>query len=247
MSKVLLKKIRNDLKKEIDLKYKQGCQNFFVEKISCYGVRVPIVRKVALKYFKEEVVLLKKRDLLAVCEELLKSDYNEEATIAIQFLSLSLNQFNVADFKIFSQFLDKYINNWSKDDDFCTHVLGPLVGRYPHLISELKKWTKSKNMWVRRAAAVSFVSSDRANRGKPVGFVARDYLSDVFEVAQLLMFDPEDLVQKGYGWMLKVAANFHQQEVFEFVLKYKDEMSRTALRYAIEKMPISLRKRAMAK
>jgi len=59
--------------------------------------------------------------------------------------------------------------------------------------------------------------------------------------------DDDDLVQKGYGWMLKAASEAHQREVFEYVMKNKTEMPRTALRYAIEKMPEELRKAAMEK
>jgi len=55
------------------------------------------------------------------------------------------------------------------------------------------------------------------------------------------------MVQKGYGWMLKEASNHNQKEVFEFVMRYKDKMPRIALRYAIEKMPDKLKKRAMKK
>jgi 3-methyladenine DNA glycosylase AlkD len=55
------------------------------------------------------------------------------------------------------------------------------------------------------------------------------------------------MVQKGYGWLLKEASRKHQQEVFEFVVKHKRVMPRTALRYAIEKMPQDLRKQAMAR
>ena len=57
--------------------------------------------------------------------------------------------------------------------------------------------------------------------------------------------DKDDLVQKGYGWMLKEAGNRFPKEVFEHVMKHKREMPRTALRYAIEKLPVELRKEAM--
>ena len=57
--------------------------------------------------------------------------------------------------------------------------------------------------------------------------------------------DEEDLVQKGYGWMLKEASKKHREEVFEYIMRRKSEMPRTALRYAIEKMPEDLRRKAM--
>ncbi len=60
------------------------------------------------------------------------------------------------------------------------------------------------------------------------------------------MLGEDDLVQKGYGWMLKDASVYYQKEVFDFIMRNKNKMPRTALRYAIEKMPQSLRKKAMA-
>ena len=63
----------------------------------------------------------------------------------------------------------------------------------------------------------------------------------------MLLMDKEDLVQKGYGWMLKEAANTYRDEIYQYVLKHRDVMPRTALRYAIEKMPQSMRKKAMKK
>jgi 3-methyladenine DNA glycosylase AlkD len=47
--------------------------------------------------------------------------------------------------------------------------------------------------------------------------------------------------------MLKAASQAHQQEVFRYVLGKKDTMPRTSLRYAIEKMPVELKAKAMAK
>ncbi|MBU4228477.1 DNA alkylation repair protein [bacterium] len=61
----------------------------------------------------------------------------------------------------------------------------------------------------------------------------------------ITLLDKDDLVQKGYGWLLKVASHLHQKEVFDYVMKNKENMTRTALRYAIEKMPQSLRREAM--
>ena len=73
------------------------------------------------------------------------------------------------------------------------------------------------------------------------------FLKDVFQIADILLLDKDDMVQKGYGWMLKVASQAHQQEVYEYVLTHKTTMPRTALRYAIEKMPKELKNKAMGK
>ncbi len=91
---------------------------------------------------------------------------------------------------------------------------------------------------MRRGAAVILIPLIKADK---------KFLPDVFKTAEILLQDGEDLVQKGYGWMLKEAANHYQKQVFDFALACKAGMPRTALRYAIEKMPQTMRLQAMVK
>jgi 3-methyladenine DNA glycosylase AlkD len=90
---------------------------------------------------------------------------------------------------------------------------------------------------MRRASAVSLIIP--AKKGL--------FLKDIFEISDILLLDKDDLVQKGYGWMLKAASQAHDKQVFEYVMKNKKTMPRTALRYAIEKMPKALKEKAMEK
>ena len=41
------------------------------------------------------------------------------------------------------------------------------------------------------------------------------FLPEVFEIAEILLLDSDDLVQKGYGWMLKAASESHPREVYD--------------------------------
>ena len=236
----ILKEVRQELKANVEEKYRCDNQKYFKEKISCYGARTPIVRKIAKKYYKQ-IKHLDKKYVFALSEELFKNQYNEEATIAIQWVGGLSNQFEKSDFKIFENWLTKYIDNWGKDDDFCLHIIHPMIEKYPDLIDKVKSWSQSKNMWLRRASAVSFITT--------IGsfYATRHSLKDIFEVAETLLQDKEDLVQKGYGWMLKSASVQNQKEVFDFVVNNKRLMSRTALRYAIEKLPEKLKIEARAK
>ena len=73
------------------------------------------------------------------------------------------------------------------------------------------------------------------------------FLGESIEIADLLLTDTDDMVQKGYGWLLKEASRKHTDEVFAYVMKNKRQMPRTALRYAIELMPKELKAKAMKK
>jgi 3-methyladenine DNA glycosylase AlkD len=62
-----------------------------------------------------------------------------------------------------------------------------------------------------------------------------------------LLIDGDNMVQKGYGWLLKEESRKHQKAVFDYVVKNRSVMPRTALRYAIELMPKELKAEAMKK
>ncbi len=232
----IIDKIRNRLEESIDIKTKEKSQRFFKEKIEFYGVKVPIVNKISKESLKD-IEAFDKAEIFRLIEILWQSGMLEESFIACNWTYSLRKSFQPTDFKIFKNWIDLYINNWASCDTFCNHSMGVFIQMYPHFLMELKKLTKSKNRWMRRASAVSLIIPARKGL----------FLDSIFEIAENLLLDKDDLVQKGYGWMLKAASELHQQEVFDFVMKRKAIMPRTSLRYAIEKMPKEMRKQAMDK
>ncbi|CAG0970307.1 hypothetical protein METP3_01403 [Methanosarcinales archaeon] len=235
MNHIILQ-IRKDLEKNIDDKIKKSGQNFFKEKVKIYGIKTSIVSKIGKKYFIS-IKDKSKKEILDLCDELWRSGYIEESFIACNWSYYIHKDYEVKDLKVFERWLDDYVNNWASCDTLCNHTVGAFLEMYPVYVSELKKWAKSINRWKRRAAAVSLIIP--AKQGK--------FLRDIFEIADILLTDQDDLVQKGYGWMLKAASQTHQEQVFDYVMKNKKMMPRTALRYAIEKIPKDLRNQAIAR
>ncbi len=230
----VIAEIREELKANADEKTKKSFQRFFKDEVACYGVKTAVVRKIAEKHWSE-VKLFSKEKIFALCEELFRSDYTEEAFVASFWLPNMVEQLEPSDLAVFKMWIEKYVNNWAKCDTFCNHTVGGLVEKHPESVSEVKSWAKSENRWLKRAAAVSLLVP--AKKGQ--------FLQEVFAVSDTLLSDEDDMVQKGYGWLLKEASRKHQKEVFNYVLKNRKTMPRTALRYAIELMPKELRKEAM--
>ena len=228
--------IRQALKRQGDSHTRTTGQSFFKERVKIYGVRAALVTKIA-KGFNQEILAMNKEQVFALCEELWQSGYMEESFVACHFSYLIRKTFVPRDFAIFAKWVSSYVSNWASCDTFCNHTMGTFIEMYPDYLNSLKKWTKSQNRWVRRASAVSLIIP--AKQGK--------FLPDILEIADILLTDSDDLVQKGYGWLLKAASQAHQNQVFAYVVKNKAKMPRTALRYAIEKMPAALRKLAMVK
>lgn len=230
----IIKKIKFELKANIDHNPKTDLRFYKKGQIyESYGIRTPKVRIIAKKYFNE-IKTLDKKEIFNLCEELLKSNHTEESTIAFAWTFELRKQYHQSDFKTFESWLTKYIKNWGTCDDFCTHALGELLLQFPQISSKINSWAKSSNRWLRRASAVSLIYAIRRNKCIKQGF----------EIADILLEDHDDLVQKGYGWMLKEISNSYPQKVFDYVIKNKTKMPRTALRYAIEKLPVTLKKEA---
>jgi 3-methyladenine DNA glycosylase AlkD len=230
----VLEAVREELVQGIDEKTRDSAQRFFKEEVKFYGVKAASVKKIAQKYLRV-IKGRDKRDIFALCENLLQSGYGEEAFIAFEWAYSMRKSFQPEDFQVFESWLLKYVDNWAKCDTLCNHTIGAFIEKYPGFIESLKGWARSENRWLKRASSVTLILPARKG----------DFLNEVLQISDILLKDKDDLVQKGYGWMLKEASRKHQGEVFEYIMRRKSEMPWTALRYAIEKMPEDLRKKAM--
>jgi len=235
MSQIILQ-IRTDLKAQADPQTKEGAKRYFKEDILVIGVKTDLVGKISAEHWKQ-VKSLPKRDIFVLCQELLRSGVMEEAFVVSNWLPTISDQFEREDLALFKRWIDSYIDNWAKCDSFCNHTVGDFMMKFPDCVGELLVWAKSPNRWLQRAAAVTLIVP--AKKGM--------FLKEAFEISDLLLASPDDLVQKGYGWLLKAETEKHPNEVLEYVLKNKQAMPRTALRYAIEKLPKEQKALAMKK
>ncbi|MHB8117661.1 MAG: DNA alkylation repair protein [Methanothrix sp.] len=234
MERDVLTAVRQELLQSIDENTRESAKRFFKEEVKFHGVKSAQVKKIATKYFRE-IKDRDKKEIFSQCENLLQANFGEEAFIAFEWAYSLRRQFAAEDFAVFERWVDLYVDNWAKCDTLCNHTLGSFVETYPEFMENLTVWARSENRWLRRASAVTLILPARKGA----------FLKEVFEISEILLTDKDDMVQKGYGWLLKEASKKHQAEVFDYVMKRKAEMPRTALRYAIEKMPVEMRKKAM--
>ncbi len=232
----ILAEVREALLDLADQKTRESSQRFFKEPIKTYGVKLPEVNKISTDVFSR-LKKSTKAEVFDLCGELWASGYFEESIVACNWSYRLRKLYVEEDFDIFESWVTKYVTNWASCDTLCNHTVGALLEKYPVLFGRIKEWIRSENRWVRRASAVSFIVP--ARRGL--------FLPEILEIAESLLTDDDDLVRKGYGWLLKTAAEARQDVIFEFIMRHKAEMPRTALRYAIEKMPPELKRMAMEK
>lgn len=129
----------------------------------------------------------------------------------------------------------KWVNNWDLVDLTAHKILGPVVNLND--LSLLFRLAGSKSVWRRRIAMIT--TAYFINQGNP---------QPALKLAKKLMDDKHDLIHKASGWMLReVGKRCGEKYLTDFLGKHSKKMPRVMLRYAIERLPVKLRKHYMGK
>lgn len=202
-----------------------GTSRFFKEAVKTRGVRSPELIALSADLYREiKTWPVAERDQFVT--GLWKDAHVESGALACYLYRRFAKTFGEREFRLFERWLERYASNWSHCDGLSVYLLAPSIARVPDLARELLAWTKSKNQWMRRGAAVALVKEGRHGRHTEL----------IFEIAASLACDQEDLVQKGAGWLLKETYPARPRETVRFIGKHKKHWPRLVLRYAAEKM-----------
>src|SRR5580658_5508233 len=222
---ILLKSVRAHLKAAADPKFEAGLRWFFKEPVKPYGVRTPQVRELArLAYGEVKTWPVRDRDRFVT--ELWKSGMLEEGVLVTHLYRRFAKSCTEREFAMFERWIDRYVTNWSHCDGVSTWLIAACIANRPGLADRLAGWTKSKNRWKRRSAAVSLIQE--AKRGRNT--------ETIFHICGLLLHDTDDMVQKGVGWLLKETYPKKPRQVLDFLDHWRATAPRLTLRLASEKM-----------
>ncbi len=189
------------------------------------GVTVPDQRSVAKEFYN--------KISLGELGELLPSKIHEHRLTALLIL---VHQFEKTKDKIKQkEIIDfylkhtKYINNWDLVDTSCYKILGRYC--FENQDSKLlEKLSDSKNMWEMRMAIVGTMHHIKKEQFE---------LTKTFALKNLK--HPHDLMHKANGWLLREMGKINEKELLDFLNLHYKEITRTCLRYAIEKLEEEVR------
>ncbi|MES2560683.1 MAG: DNA alkylation repair protein [Bacteroidota bacterium] len=164
---------------------------------------------------------------------LLDSDYYEARMGAVCIMDFQARDKKTSDERrkeLFELYLDKHdrINNWDMVDRAAPYVVGGYLFDKDRKV--LYKLAKSKNVWERRTAIVATYY-----------FIRQDELDDTFKIAEMLVNDTHELINKAVGSWVREAGKKDNIRLLDFLNRYASTMPRVTLRYAIEKLDKKLR------
>ena len=192
------------------------------------GGTVPQTRSVAKNY----------KDLsFEELDKLFKSPFHEARLCAAIILNLQFKAEKSSDArkKIFDFYLKQVrserINNWDIVD-VSASWMGVYLTEVDDPMPLLLKFSKSKSLWQRRVSIILTFALIRAGD-----------LGPTLIISEALLRDKEDLIHKAVGWMLRELGKKDVMLLRGFLEQHSHEMPRTMLRYAIERLSESERKR----
>jgi 3-methyladenine DNA glycosylase AlkD len=228
---MVAQEIRNRLEKHSNKEKAVVLQRFFKTGRGEYGegdiflgIMVPLLRKLTREFGNvplSEILLL------------LKSSIHEERLLALMML---VRAFSTGDetrkMQIFDLYLKntKFINSWDLVDLTAPNIVGTYLtdkSRRP-----LYDLATSTYLWNRRIAILATFQ-----------FIKQQDFNDTMKLSKILLTDEHDLIHKAVGWMLREIGKRSLSTEERFLKQHYKKMPRTMLRYAIERLPETKRKK----
>lgn len=196
------------------------------------GISNPDVRRVAKKYRDEDIAQL---------QQLIESEYNEDRLCSLIILveRFRRNKKSEQERKEIYDFYVKnlnHINNWNLVDLSAPHILGEYVVAHKSQKKVLNTLAGSDSQWNRRVCILATWA-----------FTKRDDFIYTLKYAKQFLSDEEDLMHKAVGWMLREVWKRDSNVCEKFLKENYDQLPRTTLRYAIERMKEQERQRLLKK
>ncbi len=186
------------------------------------GINVPALRALSQEF---------RGTNLETVGQMLRSSNHEERLLAL-YLLIDFYQHGTVEAKnsAYQLYLDhtRFINNWDLVDSSAAQIVGHyLFDKARGILDDL---ARSDWLWERRIAIVASFY-----------FIRQNQFDDTLRLAECLLQDRHDLIHKAVGWMLREIAKRDSSQTEAFLRKHYQQLPRTTLRYAIERMPSALR------
>jgi 3-methyladenine DNA glycosylase AlkD len=226
----IVAEIRRALKSGGSPEHAKGVQWFFKEEIKSHGWYTGDLRRLAAAHRRKLQKEMGIEFLVQVADGLFSGRVLEEKIVAVLLLERLTDRFEAPHFELFEAWLDR-ISSWADHDGLVHYLIAPMIVSEPARVGKVFEWAKSADRWHRRAASVALIQSTRQ----------RKLFVQVTRLANILLTDEDDMVQKGLGWLLRETAKADPKRTVPYLLRIQNRAPRLVLRTASETLPAAVR------
>ena len=223
--------IRRILRRDGSAEHAKGVQLFFKEEIKSHGWYTSALRGLAVRYRRAIHKEMGLDFLVQVADQLFRGRALEEKVFAVFLLEKSTTALDQDDFAMLESWLAR-VNSWAEHDALVHYLIAPMILADSARLPKVWQWAKSPDRWHRRAACVGLIRGTRQ----------KQFFAQITRLSNLLLSDPDDMVQKGLGWLLRETAKADPKRTVAYLMKIRDRASGLVLRTACETLPEHLKR-----
>lgn len=227
--------IRWALKQGGSREHAAGVQCFFKDEIKSHGWYTADLRRAVRRWRKEILANHEVDFLVKIADQLFSGSVLEEKVAAVFLVEGLNNKFGDLEFRMLEAWLAR-VSSWADHDALVHSLIAPAVVAKPGRVKDVFRWAKSPDRWHRRAACVALIRGTRVKM----------FFPNIVRMSDFLLNDPDDMVQKGLGWLLRETAKFDARKTVPYLMKIRQRAPRLVLRTACETLSLTTRKQILS-
>jgi 3-methyladenine DNA glycosylase AlkD len=199
-----------------------------------FGTSLPFADKIAREFMKQNEEA-DREYVLALAKGLFISEYHDEKRLGLRLLQVYPRYLDLSLMPMLEEMLMQS-PTWDLVDDIAIHLVGTVLAKDRKAYGYLKKWSRSENFWMRRAALISPILLFRQGRGDTGLF---------FTFAEKMLSEKEFFIRKAIGWGLREISKANAGEAFRFLMGIRDRASGLTLREGAKRLPAEIKSRVL--
>lgn len=212
------------LKRVADPVPSESLRSYLGSPLPVLGVRAADLHRIA-RAVRDRIGPASTGPLLGVLQALWDGESFEERSIAIELLMAYADRNDARTFRLADRWVDT-ATGWALSDSLASGPIARMIAREPKRFTELLTWTRSANLWRRRASAYALHDWVRVgDLDRPFGLLGR------------LVDDPEFWVQRAVGTWLRECWKKDRRRAEQFLRQHVRALHPIAITVATERAP----------
>ncbi len=203
-------------------------QSYLESPVPVLGLSIPTLRTILTAFAKAHRDLTAS-EVNALAAALWAGDVLEEKALGIMLLNRFAKVLDGASWALAGRWVDE-ATGWALSDALASGPIAKMVRRDRSRYPEVLRWTRSNQIWRRRAS--TYAMHDLVFAGE---------LDRPFEILEKLLYDDEFWVQRAVGTWLRECSKRDRSRTEAFLRKHIRGLPRVVITVATERAPKALR------
>jgi len=233
------------LKQNADKEHATRVKEYLYSDLKHYGVGTSLRRKF-YREIQKDLEKLPKREVLSYVKYFWKQPSFEERDLGLHILNIHKYKLTIKNMPLIEKMM-RESKGWAFLDNLIIPIMPAILSKDHSAYAYLKKWITDDDFWARRSALLAQVLFFRKGKGgnrklffdMAVSQFDESWMDNKYEKYEKKR--ARFFIRKAIGWAIREISHKDQVAAFEFLKKYRNQMSGLSFSDGSRKLRPSLR------